>query len=485
MGVLCVAFFLEGLFASRLKSPSNDESVHMMAGRSYIATGKIIANPQHPPLLKELAGISLALAGIPWSDPAQASMERQPAGWEWAAGIKFVAESGISRTLFWARLPILVLSSLMGVLIYLGGRELAGPIAGFAALFLFAADPTMLAHSYLVTTDAGVTVFSLLFLLALLRFLRQPSLFRLAAAGVALGLALSGKFSAIFLLPIAGALLVANWLWPLAIREEPGRPPLVILLSDMAFLCLAAILVIQICYFSWRGPVLYLHGLGRVNADHTASFRAYLGGQLKERFLSYFAMAWLLKEPLATIALATGGAIAALRSRTIPRLHKLFLLFRRWCFSSRARYGPTIWVSATRCRLWYSGTWPGGSRWRRCGSAALSGELSRREVACGWRPRRRGFTPITFRISTRRLVCLDTSIALGSTAEAAAARTGWRTATSTGAKASRNSSHGWTGTLPDGPSGWSTSAPFRRRLMAFLSSRPTHTWCRFHRQVSM
>jgi dolichyl-phosphate-mannose-protein mannosyltransferase len=326
VGVLCVAFFLEGLFASRVKSPSNDESVHIMAGRSYIATGKIIANPQHPPLVKELAGISLALAGIQWNDPAQASMERLPAGWEWAAGIKFVAESGVSRTLFWARLPILVLSSLMGVLIYLGGRELAGPIAGFAALFLFAADPTMLAHSYLVTTDAGVTVFTLLFLLALLKFLRKPSLFRLAAAGVALGLALSSKFSAIFLLPIAGALLVANWLWPLEIREEPGRPPLVFLLSDMAFLCLAAILVIQICYFSWRGPVLYLHGLGRVNADHTASFRAYLDGQLKERFISYFAIAWLLKEPLATIALAAGGAIAALRSRTIPCLHKLFLL---------------------------------------------------------------------------------------------------------------------------------------------------------------
>src|SRR5580704_11071228 len=112
VGVLCLAFFLEGLFASRVKSPSNDESVHIMAGRSYIATGKIIANPQHPPLLKELAGISLALAGNQWNDPAQASMERLPAGWEWAAGIKFVAESGVSRTLFWARLPILVLSSL-------------------------------------------------------------------------------------------------------------------------------------------------------------------------------------------------------------------------------------------------------------------------------------------------------------------------------------------------------------------------------------
>jgi dolichyl-phosphate-mannose--protein O-mannosyl transferase len=300
---------------------TNDESVHIMAGRSYIATGKIIANPQHPPLLKELAGISLALAGIPWKDPA-GSLESLPAGQEWAAGNKFVAESGVSRTLFWARLPLLVLSSLMGVLIYLWGRELAGPLAGVAALFLFAADPTMLAHGYLVTTDAGVTAFTLLFLLALLRYLRKPSRFWRAAAGVALGLALCSKFSAIFLLPIAGALLVANWLWPLATRNETGRPPLVSLLFDIAFLCIAAILVIQICYFSWRGPVLYLNGLARVNADHTTAFRAYLGGQLKPRFLTYFAVAWLLKEPLATIALAIGGTVAAVRSRN-PRTSHL------------------------------------------------------------------------------------------------------------------------------------------------------------------
>jgi Dolichyl-phosphate-mannose-protein mannosyltransferase len=326
VSVLCLGFFLQGLAASRVKSPANDESVHIMAGRSYIATRKIIANPQHPPLLKELAGISLALAGIRWNDPVQSPWESLPAGWEWAAGNKFVAGSGVSRTLFWARLPLLALSSLMGLLIYLFGREFAGPVAGLAALFLFAADPTMLAHGYLVTTDAGVAAFTLLFLFALLRYFQKPGGLRLATAGVALGLALCSKFSAIFLLPIAAALLVANWLWPIMPGKRAGRPSPVSLLFDIAVLCLAATVVIQICYFSWRGPGLYLHGLGRVNADHTAAFRAYLGGQLKERFISYFAVAWLLKEPLATLALAIAGTILALRSRTIPHLHKLFLV---------------------------------------------------------------------------------------------------------------------------------------------------------------
>jgi hypothetical protein len=322
---LSLAYLLQCLFACRLKSPTNDESVHIMAGASYVATGKIVANPQHPPLIKELSGLSLALAGIGWKNPTGQPLESLPAGWEWAAGNRFLAESGVLRTLFRARLPLLLLSSSMGLLIYWWGRELAGTAAGLGALFLFAADPTLVAHGYLVTTDAGVTTFSLLFLLCLFRYLRKPGLGRLVLAGVTLGLALCAKFSAVFLLPIAALLLAANWLWPISSRKSAQRPSLVSLASDMAILLLAAILVIQLCYFSVRGPLLYWQGLGRVNADHTAAFRAYLGGQLKARFASYFAMAWLLKEPLATIALAIGGAIVALGSRAIPRVAKLFL----------------------------------------------------------------------------------------------------------------------------------------------------------------
>jgi hypothetical protein len=322
---LSLAFFLQGLFACRVKSPTNDESLHIMAGASYVATGKIVANPQHPPLIKELSGLSLALAGIRWRNPTPAPLENLPAGWEWAAGNRFLAESGVVRTLFRARLPLLLLSSSMGLLIYWWGRELSGTAAGLGATFLFAADPTMVAHGYLVTTDAGVTAFSLLFLLCLFRYFRKPGLGRLVLAGLTLGLALCAKFSAVFLLPIAAVLLAANWLWPLSPRENAARPGIVSLASDMAILSLAAIAVIQICYFSVRGPLLYWQGLGRVNADHTTAFRAYLGGQLKPRFVSYFAMAWLLKEPLATIALAVGGAIVALRGRAIPRVAKLFL----------------------------------------------------------------------------------------------------------------------------------------------------------------
>jgi hypothetical protein len=332
VAALCLAFFLQCLFASRVKSPANDEPNHIVSGATYIATRNIVANPQHPPLLKELAGLSLALAGIHWHSPFSVPLENLPAGWEWAAGNRFVAISGVARTLFWARLPFLLLTPLLGLAVYWWGRELAGAGAGLAALFLLAADPTMVAHSYLVTTDAGVTTFSLIFLLTLFRYLRKPAMGRLVASGAALGMALCAKFSAVFLLPIAAILLAAGWLWPPSSSGEATdhRPAgtvsrVISAVSAMAVLCLVAIVAIQICYFSMRGPLLYVDGLRRVNADHDPTFQAYLGGQLQHRFVSYFAVAWLLKEPLATIALALGGAFLALRSRAIPRLSKLFL----------------------------------------------------------------------------------------------------------------------------------------------------------------
>src|SRR5580693_1433699 len=159
---LCAAFFLQCVFCARHKSPTSDESNHIMSGATYIATGRIVANPQHPPLVKELAGLSMALAGIHWHNPGREPLENLPAGWEWAAGNKFVGNARVDRVLFWARLPSILLTPLLALLVYWWGRELGGAAAGLGALFLLAADPTMVAHSYLVTTDAGVTTFSLL-----------------------------------------------------------------------------------------------------------------------------------------------------------------------------------------------------------------------------------------------------------------------------------------------------------------------------------
>src|ERR1035438_5744741 len=71
------------------------------------------------------------------------------------------------------------------------------------------------AHSYLVTTDVGCATFTILLLLAVWKYVQRPGLTRLALCGLAMGAALTAKFSAIFLLPVVGVLLLAAvWFSP-------------------------------------------------------------------------------------------------------------------------------------------------------------------------------------------------------------------------------------------------------------------------------
>src|SRR5262245_38455034 len=49
-----------------LKSPTFDEPAHIAAGMSYLETREFLLNPQHPPLLKEIAAVPLLLAGVEW-----------------------------------------------------------------------------------------------------------------------------------------------------------------------------------------------------------------------------------------------------------------------------------------------------------------------------------------------------------------------------------------------------------------------------------
>jgi hypothetical protein len=60
------AFALLCLGSSIQKSPTWDEPSHIVAGLSYIGSGRIVVNRQHPPLLKELSALFLLCGGVRW-----------------------------------------------------------------------------------------------------------------------------------------------------------------------------------------------------------------------------------------------------------------------------------------------------------------------------------------------------------------------------------------------------------------------------------
>jgi predicted membrane-bound dolichyl-phosphate-mannose-protein mannosyltransferase len=74
-------------------------------------------------------------------------------------GSALIAQDGPDRVLAPARLPLILLSGILGLLLFLWGRQIVGEIAALAAVFLYALDPTLLAHSFLATMDVGLAVF--------------------------------------------------------------------------------------------------------------------------------------------------------------------------------------------------------------------------------------------------------------------------------------------------------------------------------------
>jgi hypothetical protein len=370
---LVLIFLLQAFLESRLKSPTSDEPPHIAAGLSYLETHTFRANPQHPPLMKELAALSLLVGGIRW--PRNAETEHlihgelkpgeQP---EWAIGDQLIAANGPDRVMMWARAPLLLVAAMLAAVLFLWGRQIAGGLAAAGAVLLYTMDPTILGHSYLVTTDVGIAAFLVLFLFALWNYVRHPGRKRLALCGLALGALLCTKFSAVLVLPVIPVLLLASVIWPpegdvkapratpryragrngpcpcgsgkkfKACHGAPGaakpvsplrpdrlRKALPLLYAFLA-MCLVAVVVIQAIYLFSSDPLLYVKGFQRVNADHIKDYPIYFAGRLQNRFLSYFVFAWLLKEPLATIVLAAIGLVALIRSKSISITAKLFLL---------------------------------------------------------------------------------------------------------------------------------------------------------------
>ena len=182
-GVLIAAFLAQSFLASANKSPVFDETGDIAAGLSYVQTGEIRANLQHPPLLKELAGAALWLAGIRLPANLEVRRMRGDGGGERAVGAQLIAANGPDRTLLLARIPFLLLSAALSVLLYVWGRQLLGEIAAVGALFLYTLDPTILSHGYLATMDVGLAAFTLLFLFALWHYLDRPVNLRMIYCG--------------------------------------------------------------------------------------------------------------------------------------------------------------------------------------------------------------------------------------------------------------------------------------------------------------
>ncbi len=333
--LLLFALLLQGLAFIGESSQTSDEGAHLAAGYSYLKTGDFRLNVEHPPLIKELAaapllGLDLAFPWGPLWDDAE----------EWNIGRIFVHENRVPNDtiLFLARLPMLGLSLLLGWAIFRWARRLFGPGGALLSLGLYAFDPNVVAHSCLVTTDLGVTLFIFLAVYALWCWAERPVPRTLGLAGLALGGAFASKFTALWLLPIFAALGVVLILTgaPLPRRpwtarsatagaDAPARARILSFAAATLVIAGIACLVVLACY-AGTGLPAFARGLQTGLSHSSKGHVAYLMGRLSDSgWWYYFLFAFLVKTPIGTLAAVLLAIAACGAGRRLATRTELFL----------------------------------------------------------------------------------------------------------------------------------------------------------------
>lgn len=217
--LLLVLMEVQLFFSVRWQSVTWDEGDHLYAGYMSLIQHDYSINPEHPPMAKMVAALPLLFLDLK-TPPRRHIYFKNDA---FMGGREFLFGNGpqnggkytADTLLFRARMAISIFALLLAALVFLAGSEMFGRGAGLLAMTLVVFEPTILTNGAYVTTDAAVSCMLFAAVYAFYRYVKKPTILRLAIAGVTSGLALAAKHSAILLLPMLIALglgeLVLRW----------------------------------------------------------------------------------------------------------------------------------------------------------------------------------------------------------------------------------------------------------------------------------
>ncbi|MFA6753613.1 MAG: glycosyltransferase family 39 protein [Candidatus Paceibacterota bacterium] len=182
-----------------------DETAHVTAGYSYLIKKDMRVNPEHPPLVKNIAAFPLLFLNLNFpSDSPNWTQEQPPRWWvqfDLANDFIYNSKNNPDKIMLFSRTVMILFLLLLGFLIFHFARKKYGNKAGLISLFLFSFSPTFLAHGRLINTDIGAAFGALLSFYFWLRFFEKPSKKNVLLAGITFGIALSLKFSLVLLIP--------------------------------------------------------------------------------------------------------------------------------------------------------------------------------------------------------------------------------------------------------------------------------------------
>jgi hypothetical protein len=357
--------------AALRESVTIDEVAHIGAGVSYLQKLDLRLNPEHPPLPKVLAALPLVLRGV-HADYSHASWKNAQQFFpaflgEWVFGEWLLTKwNDPVTTLAWARLPMLLLTLLLGWILFIYARRLGGPWGGLLCLCVYISTPTFLTFGPLVHTDLAVTLFTLLTVWRFADLWQEPGKKNTFWFALSLAGALLSKFTAgILLFVFAAIALSTRW------RPVPGQP---VAKPDARLWrkprrraalwgILWASLTVYAFYFifSWHQPTSALERLGHGPAALLlrrllmppllylgGAFFVLIGGSRPTFLLGhayshgvwfYFPVVFVLKSPLGLLVLLAIAVLVALARK------RRFQLMQPAVSPEVAAHWRALWVS--------------------------------------------------------------------------------------------------------------------------------------------
>ena len=338
-------------------SPTVDEPAHLAASVTLIQHGRCDLYAVNPPLTRWLAGFGATAWGTLDGTILEADARRKLPVLnrsEFVSSTEYFDGNGVLA--YWAlhraRVGMLVFVLLGAIVCHAWAKELYGRTAGCCAAVLWCAEPLILGHGPLITTDVPAAAMLLATVYAFRRWLLAPSLQSAVMFGAVLGLALVTKFSGLLLAGLFPLLWLASiWRGEHARSNAPNSTVAVRVpdwrrqLGQLLFAHLVAWSVIQLTYtpdcrwqtlgeyrfgsraltgqpYSVYGhpgnrfrttslgrivvplPIAFVEGIDAQKKDFDRQWQCYLGGTWQQGGWWYFYLvALLVKLPIGTLAL--------------------------------------------------------------------------------------------------------------------------------------------------------------------------------------
>jgi len=358
---------LQLMAAARADTATYDEPVNVRSGVVYALDHDLSPNPEHPPLTKLLSGWSVTVLHPAARRELAAAFAVVffPQAPEY--GNRVQAKTALAQQMARrARVPMVVLTLFLGVVVFAFARDLFGPAAALISLAAYSLAPELIGHGHLATNDLPAAGFFVTSLWCALRVRGAPVPGRwpwVVAAGLALGAGLATKYQVLVYAPVTLALVAgAVWRSPSGAvgvdGSEPAdggharswlrwRSPLAAAAAAGA-LAVAVVWVVTLLvepgatlHFGPTGFGDHEHGLVATVVDHLplpASYRAGLRYQLaysqvpKQAFLLgqsysghrfwYPPVVLTIKYPVITLGLWLAGLVVV-----VLRRHRAALVF--------------------------------------------------------------------------------------------------------------------------------------------------------------